>query len=56
MLQVKTACSETAAGTHKTDTFPIPRVLMFRMSRKEAIFDGMSANEYIVYAFHVDDE
>ena len=28
-----------AAGTHKTETFPIPRVLYVRMSRKEAIED-----------------
>ena len=55
-LQVKSAHSETAARTHKTETFPIPRVLMIRVSRKEAIFAGLSTNEEIVDAFHVDDE
>ena len=29
------------AGTHKTENFPIPWVIMVRMSRKEAIFDGL---------------
>ena len=55
-LQVKSARSETASGTHKTETFPIPRVLMVRMSRKEAIFDVLYTKEDIVYAFPVDDE
>ena len=29
---------------------------MVRMSRKEAIFDGLSTKEDIVDAFHVDDK
>ena len=45
-----------AAGTHKTDTFPIQRALFFRMSRKEAIFYDMSAKEDIVDDIPVDDE
>ena len=56
MMQFKSARSETAAGTHKTENFPIPRVLMVRMSSKEAIFDGLSTKEYIVDDFPVDDE
>ena len=56
MLQVKSPCSETAAGTHKSETFPIPRVLYVWMSRKEAIFDGNSTKEDIVDDLHVDDE
>ena len=38
------------------DTFPIPRVLMFGMSRKESIFDGLSTKEAIVYAIYVENE
>ena len=56
MLQVKSARSETAPGTHKTETFTIPRVLMVRMSNKEAIFDGIYTREVMVDAFPVDDE
>ena len=48
MLQVKSARSKTAAGTHKTETFPIPRVLIVGMSRDEAIFEGLSTKEAIV--------
>ena len=55
-LPVKSACSETAARTHKMETFPIPRVLMVRMSRKESIFDSMSTKEAIVDAIPVKDE
>ena len=55
-LQVKSPPSKTAAGTHKTETFLIPRVLYVRMSRKESIFDGMSTKEDIVDDFPVDDE
>ena len=55
-LQVKIPRSETSLGTHKTETFPITRVLMVRTSRKEAIFDGMSTKEEIVDAFPVEDE
>ena len=55
-LPVKSACSETAARTHKMETFPIPRVLMVRMSRKESIFDSMSIKEAIVDAIPVDNE
>ena len=43
-----------AAGTPKTETFPIPTVLMVRMSRKEAIFEGLYTKEAIVYAIPVD--
>ena len=46
-LQVKSPRSKTASGTHKTETFPIPRVLYIRMSRKEAIedtFDDLHAD------------
>ena len=50
------ARSETAVRTHKTETSSIPRFLMVRMSRKEAIFDGMSTKEDVVNSFHVDDE
>ena len=45
-----------AAGTHKTETFPIPRVLFFGISRKEAIFDGLSTKEDIIDDFPVDNE
>ena len=38
-LQVKTPRSKTAAGTHKTETFPILRVIYIRMYRKESIED-----------------
>ena len=55
-MQVKSTRSKTASRTHKTETFPIPRVIMVRMSRKEAIFDGLSTKEDIVDAFHVDDK
>ena len=40
----------------KTETFTIPRVLMVRMSRKEAIFYGLSTEEDIVDAIPVGDE
>ena len=43
-----------AARTHKTDTFPISRIIMVSMSRKEAIFDGVSTKEDVVDAFPVD--
>ena len=56
MLQVKSARSKMAGGTHKTETFTIPRVLMVRMSRKEAIFYGLSTEEDIVDAIPVGDE
>ena len=56
-LQVKSPRSETASGTHKTETFPIPRVLYVRMSRKEDIFDDMyPTKEDIVDDLHADDE
>ena len=45
-----------AAGTHKTETFPIPRVLFFGISRKEAIFDVLSTKEDIVDDVPVDYE
>ena len=54
-LQVKSPCSETAAKTHKTATFPIPRVPYVRISRKGGIFDGLSTKEDIVDDFPVDD-
>ena len=41
-MQVKSPRSKTASGTHKTETFPIPKVLYVRMSSKEAIFYGLS--------------
>ena len=56
MLQVKSPRSETAARTQKIETFPIPRVLYVRISRKEAIFDGMSTKEDIVDDLPVDNE
>ena len=40
----------------KTETFPIPRVLYVRISRKEAIFYGMSTKEDIVDDLLVEDE
>ena len=40
----------------KTETFPISRVIMVSMSRKEAIFDGISTKEYIVDTFPVDNK
>ena len=55
-LQVKSARSETASGTHKTETFPITRVLMVRKSRKEAVFDGLSKKEDTVDNLPVDNE
>ena len=55
-LQVKSARSKRAAGTRKTETFTIPSIIMVRMSRKEAIFDGLSTKEDIVDTFPVDDE
>ena len=55
-LQVKITRSKTASRTHKTETFPIPRVIIVRMYRGEAIFDGLSTKEDIVDAFHVDDK
>ena len=46
-----------AAGTHKTETFTIPRVLYVRISRKEAIFDGIyPKKEDIVDDFPVDND
>ena len=46
-----------AAGTHKTETFPMPMVMCVRMPRKEAIFDGLSpTKEDIVDDFPVEDE
>ena len=46
-----------AAGTQKTETFPIPRVIYVRMSRKEAIFDCLSPiKEDTVDGFPVDNE
>ena len=45
-----------ASGTHKRETFPIPRVIMVRMSKKEASFDGLSMKESIVDYIHVDNE
>ena len=56
MLQVKRPHSKTASGTHKTETFPIPRVLYVRMSRKEDIFYFMSTKEDIVDDFPVENE
>ena len=56
-LQVKSPCFETAAGTHKTETFPIPRDVYVKLSRKESIFDVLShANEDIGDDLPVDDE
>ena len=56
-LQVKSPRSETAAGTHKTETFPITRVIYIRTSRKEAIFYGLSqTKEDIVDDLPADDE
>ena len=40
----------------KTETFPISRVLMVSMSRKEAIFDGLSTNEDTVDTLPFDDK
>ena len=46
-----------AAGTHKTETSPIPRVIYVRMSRTVDIFDCMYPTEVdIVGDFPVDDE
>ena len=56
MLQFKSDRSETSARTHKTENFPIPRVVMVRMSRKEATFYSMSTKEYIVDVLPVDNE
>ena len=55
-LQVKSSRYETAAGTHKTETFTIPRVVMVRMYSKEAIFDFIFTKEDIVDALPVDDD
>ena len=55
-LQVKIPRSETAAGTHKTETFLIPRVIYVRMFRKGLIFDVLSTKENIVDDFPVDNE
>ena len=41
--------SKTASGTHKTETFPIPRVIYIRMYRKESIEDTVDD-------LHADDE
>ena len=54
--QVKSACSETATGTPKRETFLIPRIVMVRMSRKDDIFDGMSTKKAVVDDIPVDDE
>ena len=46
-----------AAWTHKTETYPIPRTLYIMMSRKEAIFYGLShTTEDIVDDLPVDDD
>ena len=45
-----------AAGTHKKETFPIPRFLYVRMSRNEVKFDGLYTKEDIVDDLPVDDE
>ena len=42
------------SGTNKTETFPIPRVLYVRMSRKDVIFDGVYTKEEIVDALPFD--
>ena len=55
-LQFKSARSKTTARTHKTETFPLPRVLMVRMSRNEAIFDGLSTKQDIFDALSVENE
>ena len=55
-LQVKRPLSKTADGTHKMETFPIPRVLYVMMYRKDAIFDGMPTKEDIVDDLPIDDE
>ena len=55
-LQVKSPSSETASGTHKTETFTIPRVIYVMMTRKEAIFDCLSTKEDIVDDFPVENE
>ena len=54
--QVKSTYSITAVATPKTETFPIPRVLIVRISRNEAIVDGLSKNEAIVDDNRVDNE
>ena len=53
---MKSALSETASGTHKTETFPTPRVLMVMMSRKKTTFDGLSTKEDIVDALTIYNE
>ena len=55
-LKVKSPRSETAAGTHKTETFPIPRFLCVIMSSKEAIFYVLSTKEDMVGYFPIDNE
>ena len=45
-----------ADGTPKRENFPIPRVLMVRMVRKDTIFDGMSTKKDAVDYFAVNDE
>ena len=54
--QVKSTYSITAVATPKTETFPIPRVLIVRISSNEAIVDGLSENEAIVDDNRVDNE
>ena len=55
-LQVKIERSKTASRTHKTETFPISRVIMVRIYRDEAMFDGISTKEDIVDTFPVEDK
>ena len=42
--------------TPKRETFPIPRIVMVRMSRKEAIVYGLSTKEATLDYIPVDDE
>ena len=45
-----------AAGTPKTETFTIPRVIIVMTSSKEAIFDSFSTKEDIVDTIPVDNK
>ena len=54
--QVKSARSEMASGTPKTDNFMISRVILVMISMKEATFGGLYSKEDIVDAIPVDNE
>ena len=56
MLRVKSPHSETSNGTHKTETFRIPKVLRFKISKKGAIFDCLYTKGNKFDALPVDDE